>query len=416
MINQAATAILIVNIIGIIFLWKRNQNLLYAIFGVSLLSLFVLTVAKEYTPEWRVYQSQYIKQLIEKETNPETIATLKRKPIKIKQIWNNELGIADRCTSCHLAVDNPLFKGAPEPFRFHAAAREHDFHKIGCTVCHRGQGRATETIQAHAKGIMHWEEPMWDPNMVQISCPQCHEQIYRTGYKLKGAEILMQGRDLTVKNEMDIECVSCHTIRGVGEVIAPNLSAFGKLTEHAFARTHEMKHVEGKKNKYNWTFQHFLNPEKITPGDPKTGQEPTIMPNFELTKEQARSLVVFVFSLEPSNIPAKYLYSEPTLRDKELMAKPSFIKSFEATFDNFDDLPPGQKLFIASQCWFCHKINGKGGRVGPDLSKIGAKKSRKYLVKFFKSMDRHKEPPMAGRFKFQDQQIDDLVSYLVSLK
>lgn len=416
MINQIVTAILIVNVIGIILLWNRSKDILYALFGISLVALFVLTVAKEYTPEWRAYQSEYIKQLIQKETNPETIATLKRKPIKIKQIWNHELGIADRCTSCHMAVDNPLFKDAPEPFRYHEAAREHDFHKIGCTVCHRGQGRATETIQAHAKGIMHWEEPMWELNMVQVSCPKCHEEIYRTGYRLKGAEILTQGRDLTVKNEMDIECVSCHKIRGVGEVMAPDLSAFGKFTEHTFARTHDMKHVEGKKDMYNWTFQHFLDPEKITPGDPATGQEPTIMPNFELTKEQAQALTVFVFSLAPSELPAKYQYKEPTPREKELKAKPSFIKTFEATFDDFDTLPPGQQLFIASKCWFCHKINGKGGKVGPDLSKIGAKKSKKDLVKFFETLDKREKHPMSGRFKFQDQQIDDLVEYLVSLK
>ncbi len=416
MINQIVAAILIVNTIGIIFLWKRNKNLLYAIFGVSLLALFILTVAKEFTPEWRVYQSRYIKQLMVMETNPETIATLKSDPLEIKQIWNEELGIADRCVSCHMAVDNVLFKDAPQPFRYHEAAREHDFNQIGCTVCHRGQGRATETIPAHAKDLKHWEKPMWELDMVQVSCPQCHEEIYRTDYKLKGAEILMHGRDLTVTNELDIECVACHKIRGVGEVLAPDLSAFGARTEHVFEATHEMKYVEGKKNMYNWTLQHFLDPEKIVPGDPETGQEATIMPNFEFTHEQAHALTAFVFSLVPSELPAKYQYSEPTPREKELKAKPSFIKTFEEAFGDFDDLPPGQQLFITSKCWFCHQIDGKGGKVGPELSKIGAKKSKEDLEKFFESLDKHKEHPMAGRFKFHDQQIDDLIGYLASLK
>ncbi len=40
----------------------------------------------------------------------------------------------------------------------------------------------------------------------------------------------------------------------------------------------------------------------------------------------------------------------------------------------------GQKLF-ASQCASCHRVDGRGGRLGPDLSRVGAARSRAALVR-----------------------------------
>jgi putative heme-binding domain-containing protein len=40
----------------------------------------------------------------------------------------------------------------------------------------------------------------------------------------------------------------------------------------------------------------------------------------------------------------------------------------------------GQKLF-AAQCSLCHRVAGRGGRLGPDLTRIGAARSRTALVR-----------------------------------
>lgn len=48
------------------------------------------------------------------------------------------------------------------------------------------------------------------------------------------------------------------------------------------------------------------------------------------------------------------------------------------------DAAEGRKLFIENQqiaCFRCHKINGEGGDVGPDLTGLGEKKGREYLLK-----------------------------------
>ena len=43
----------------------------------------------------------------------------------------------------------------------------------------------------------------------------------------------------------------------------------------------------------------------------------------------------------------------------------------------------GKKIFFErpeASCVRCHKINGEGGEVGPDLSHVGAQKDRQYLL------------------------------------
>ena len=49
----------------------------------------------------------------------------------------------------------------------------------------------------------------------------------------------------------------------------------------------------------------------------------------------------------------------------------------ETTTGNVDN---GQRLF-AAQCASCHRVAGKGGRIGPDLTRIGISRSRAALVR-----------------------------------
>lgn len=45
------------------------------------------------------------------------------------------------------------------------------------------------------------------------------------------------------------------------------------------------------------------------------------------------------------------------------------------------DLQAGEKLFQGDgNCWLCHMVNGRGGRVGPDLSSVGSRRSPEFLA------------------------------------
>jgi cytochrome c2 len=224
--------------------------------------------------------------------------------------------------------------------------------------------------------------------------------------------MLTSSREITMGvNDMGLECTSCHTIRGVGEVLAPDLTEFGEKTEHEFEQTHVMKWVAGKKSKYTWTYQHFLDPQKITPGDAKIGMEPTIMPVFGFTPEQAHTMTVFTLSMRQNKMPAKYMYNK-----KPVSEKASFISDFEKTFQNYDQLPVGERLFIKSNCWFCHSIDNKGGKISKNLTHIGGKMTKETIKELLTSPSKMGRHELGTKLNFTEEQIDALTGYLASLK
>jgi len=426
MLEYIGYAILIGNILGVIILWTRDKTLLYAMFSVSILLLFGMTTFKDIEPEWKAYQRQYRKLLMDKESDPAKKHELSRFDIKIRQIWNRELGVADRCTTCHLGVDNPDMKEAPEPFKYHKDAHMtedgriiHDFNKVGCTICHQGQGLGTNKVDAHAREIEHWDAVMWPTgkfSMVQASCPKCHEEVREKGTDLPGAEMISDGRDFAAgQNPLEIECISCHTINGVGEVVAPDLTNYGESTEHEFEGTHNMKHVEGVKDKYEWTLQHFVDPKKISPADPEHGVEETIMPNFQMTKEQAHMMTTWVHSFKESIVPVKYRY-RPTPAEASKRGSLQAQIAGLYTPEEFSQLSQGEKLFLKNNCWVCHTIHGKGGKLAPDLSKVGTRRADDWMIKHFKDPRSVSQKTFMPKFTLSEEQMAELVVYLKTLK
>ena len=77
----------------------------------------------------------------------------------------------------------------------------------------------------------------------------------------------------------------------------------------------------------------------------------------------------------------------------------------------------GQQFYEAQNCDACHKIAGKGGAVGPDLTDVGERLSRDklvHLVQSLKSGKNDKMPPLPP--ETTDHQLNDLVDFLTSLK
>ena len=78
----------------------------------------------------------------------------------------------------------------------------------------------------------------------------------------------------------------------------------------------------------------------------------------------------------------------------------------------------GAKIFRSQRCPECHTLNGKGGAVGPNLTNVGGKRSREYIIQQIKEPRSHN--PNTDMPSFRDkltaQEISDLADYLSGLK
>jgi putative heme-binding domain-containing protein len=80
------------------------------------------------------------------------------------------------------------------------------------------------------------------------------------------------------------------------------------------------------------------------------------------------------------------------------------------------DKVKGEKFYKDAKCSVCHKIGSAGGKMGPELTKVGATRDmawlRKYLVNPKAENPKNKMPPV----KAKGVEMDDLIAYLLSLK
>lgn len=202
----------------------------------------------------------------------------------------DELGVVDRCTTCHLAVESSLGTYKEQPFRRHPEAPKHlyyqfPFDKYGCTTCHGGQGRATSADAAHGR-VAHWDRPLLRGAMLQTACLRCHDEA-----NLPGAELAMKGRQLFQEKE----CGTCHRIGSEGGNLGPELTtiALKPLRHYDFTR------LKGEHTRERWHFEHLLDPPAVVPE--------SLMPDLDLTEEEARALTVYLMSLTGEHPPQDYL-------------------------------------------------------------------------------------------------------------
>jgi nitric oxide reductase subunit C len=78
---------------------------------------------------------------------------------------------------------------------------------------------------------------------------------------------------------------------------------------------------------------------------------------------------------------------------------------------------PGAQLFQKGRCKECHTINGKGGSSGPNLTIVGSRRSREYIIEQIKNPKSHNpNSDMPSFSQMPEQDINDLADYLSHLK
>ncbi len=257
--------------------------------GVTLLFLVAAMVRENFLSPWRHQQRAYRKLLLESEDEQQQKLG-KAFEIKVRQIDLPQLGTTDRCVSCHVGLDNPAMVHERQPFRPHSGDLlvNHPVEKYGCTICHQGQGLATNFREAKASDV-HWDYPLLPARLTQASCGQCHAPD--SALMAKHAPALVRGRQLF----LDRGCQSCHKLDGVGGLLGPALDEVARKTRHQLP----MSHVKGEHTLAEWLTQHFDQPQKIVPGSQ--------MRPPRLTGEENEALTSYMLSLKKRDLPQPYI-------------------------------------------------------------------------------------------------------------
>ena len=347
-------------------LWQKLFGDSVRAFGVvSLIFLASMAIApsKNFFSEWRHYQHGYLKMI----RNRSDANTLQRHfQGGIQQIWLPELGVVDRCTSCHVGLNEmSLTDVSTQPFRKHPVI-PHKLDQFACTVCHRGQGAATTVAEAHSSTLA-WEQPILPAKYIESSCGQCHRG------PLPGTPQLNMGRSLLAREG----CVHCHTVK------LPDGSTM-KATDDPPS----LSHIADKTTR-EWIYAWLK--------DPQAYASTATMPNFKLSDDDARDVSAFLIA-----------NSAPVAGDTlSVSAKPS------------SDPAAGASLYGESFCASCHAVqnaagNLVGGDVGPELTRVGSKVKPEWLQAWIRNPRTYDPPTAMPHYRFNDSQVATLSGFLLA--
>ncbi len=375
-----------------VFDMKKNKTKIRATFGIRV--LFVLcamalgatlfytgALEKKKTDQWKVFQDVYKKtydtllsvkikdaEAAGQKDDLEKWSTLSREirltDAGMKVVYLPDTQSRDLCTTCHLSMENPLFKDQNNPLKSHPPEiiRNHPVSRYGCTLCHHGQGVGLTPDKAHGYEA-NWETPRIPLKYAQSTCLECHENVYG----LKGAEQAAAGRALF----MEKGCYGCHdaqVMKGLPKFSTP----FNALS----------KKISGKA----WVVKWIENPRKIRPE--------TLMPAFRLDKAQREDLAAYLFA----------------------MKDPKGLALYPADLSGSSSL--GRKIFAEKACAACHSdVSGKNGltRRIPLLTDAGLKMNGNWLYNWVKDPRAINPDTWMPRLELTADDMKHLTAYLRSL-
>lgn len=167
-------------------------------------------------------------------------------------------------------------------------------------------------------------------------------------------------------------CNDCHTILGIGGYYAPDVT---KVMSYRDA---------------DWMKRFIKDPAAVWPAERK-------MPNLHLKDQEIADVVAFltwVNGIDTNNWPPK----------------PMMVSAGGAP-------KPGEAVFKAQGCSACHMLGGVGGKIGPDLSKVGSRRNRGWIEEQLENPKSHNPNSIMPSYaKLPEKNREDLADYLSGLK
>ena len=335
--------------------------------------------------EWEGHQKAYYRLALLRAKTEAQKEWVGAQRVEIKQLEPEERGTAERCITCHLAIDNPMFRAAPEPFRQHSSLlASHPAQRFGCVVCHGGEGRAVTTLEAHGQGSV-LAKPLLKGEYMQAACYACHgEQTLPS----KATAAVARGRQLVNR----YLCLGCHQIHGKGGQEGPDLSRVGT-----------------NRNRL-WLYAHLARPQALVVG--------STMPVFPIGRAEIKDITIYLMTLGASRSRLKN--SAPIARqvtkpdeaqqpkDDETKENASIQEGLPVRKFQYD----GNALFRGAGCSLCHSIGNRGGEVGPALDHIGRKRKTEELERLLRNPEEVLPGGKMPELYLNDEQIRALAGYL----
>lgn len=341
---------------------KANKHLLLWSSVGTLAVLLWAAVDENFLRDWRVIQREVRARLPSSQADGFTI--------QLRQIVSRQVGATDRCVSCHVGMapgesgieGDRIFGRHPDVV--------HDPASYGCTVCHGGQGRATDSADAHG-AVEHWPEPMLAKEYLFAGCGGCHTHL-----SIPNLAQLEKGR----AGFEQADCLACHKLDGRGGTLRPG-GAGGQEGP-------DLSRVGAYGFKANWYEHHTEQKKKSASGPWRTAFGVLSQTEWREIDEYLRSRV----------------------------GAPGLLEA--------------KALFHTLGCRGCHKVGGVGGDDGPDLTTAGNRDPGQlsfaqvegertltnWLKKHFRapaSVVRGSNMPELG---LTEKQIDELTFYILSLR
>src|ERR1035437_370513 len=96
----------------------NRLRLIFAVSSVVFLIVLAISPVRDYLSAWRRYERDYVRFA---QTRPDTKRLLADFEPTINQTWIPDMGVVDRCTTCHQGIAQASLAEAsvPQPFRTH---------------------------------------------------------------------------------------------------------------------------------------------------------------------------------------------------------------------------------------------------------------------------------------------------------
>ncbi len=171
------------------------------------------------------------------------------------------------------------------------------------------------------------------------------------------------------------QCFTCHVIMGKGADHGPDLTP------------------EGSRVQQSWLERFLKGPYTIRP----TAHEQ--MPDFRLSDAEIKSI---------------YSYFRTTLVDDRVEG---FFETMEKMDLDTSTVESGSKLYYQKYaCNACHRINSKGGTIGPDLTEVGARLRPEWIAYHLRDPKAFVKNSLEPVYNLADNEIKDLTAFLMNQK